>query len=52
MIHFIICTIRYTPSSKREIEITDLYTEQLNFELARELVENVSHKIITRLICD
>ncbi len=42
-VHFI---YRYKTSEKKNIEITDYYTEQLNFELVRE------KKIMTRLVCD
>lgn len=38
----------FVPSSSRNIEITDIYTEQLNFELE----PTVHQKTITRLICD
>lgn len=36
---------RFSPSEKKEIEITDKYTEQVNFELSRQ-------KILTRLVCE
>ncbi|XP_046440116.1 carboxypeptidase D-like [Daphnia pulex] len=38
----------FNPSSSRNIEITDIYTEQLNFELEPK----VRQTTITRLICD
>lgn len=40
--------LRFNPSSSRNIEITDIYTEQLNFELEPK----VRQTTITRLICD